>query len=100
ALAKIGPIKLLGTVRSRSLLEHHRCEPERRDGHGSSVPLVAKLSQRRADEHSQTLIWCPNYRATGRSWVHRLLLPCRISALVCPHAVLGESPKLRPVRRA
>src|SRR5262249_48806510 len=95
ALGKVGPIQVLRRVRSRSLLEHHRYEPERRDGHRSSAPLVGKLTQRRADEHSQTLIWCPDYRCTGQSRVYHWLLALQDHTLVCHPALVGESPKHR-----
>jgi hypothetical protein len=44
-----------------SLLEHHRHQPQRRNGTPHGATLISELVQRRADEHSQTLVWSPDH---------------------------------------
>jgi hypothetical protein len=61
------------TKMSRSELEHHRRQPHALDARAHGTPLVGKLPQCRADEHSDALI-----RRADHGWhpSHDLIMSC------------------------
>jgi hypothetical protein len=59
ALGQVGPVQLLRRVRPRSQSEHHRRQPQRRNGPLHRPPLLgqlAPLAHCRAHEHPETLV--------------------------------------------
>ena len=60
-------------------LEHHRCQPQRRDGAGDAPPLVSQFVEGGAHEPPETLVGRPDHRSplaspTGPCWQSRLAL--------------------------
>ena len=60
-LRQVRPIQLLRRVRPRPELEHHRRQPQRRDGPRHCLPLLRELAQRGTHEHPQTTVRSPDH---------------------------------------
>ena len=71
ALREVGPVYVPRRVRPRPLLEHHRGEPQRRDGPRYRAPLISELPQRGTDEHPQTPVRSPDDRLILLPFAHR-----------------------------
>ena len=70
ALRQVGPVQLLRRVRPGPQLEHHRRQPQRRDGTRDRPPLVGQLAQRGTHEHPQALVRRPDGHVTLRGRAH------------------------------
>jgi hypothetical protein len=71
ALRQVRPVQLGRRVRPRAELEHHRGEPQRRNGARDSSSLLSQLTQRGTHEHPQTPVWGSDNYLIPRTVAHR-----------------------------
>ena len=98
ALRQVRPVQLGRRVRPGAELEHHRGQPQRRNGTRNSPPLLSQLTQRGTHEHPQPPVRGPDDHLIPRPLAHRSPLSWPTTQ-VCNQPPRPARPRQVPIRQ-
>ena len=97
-LRQVRPVQLGRRVRPGAELEHHRGQPQRRDGARDSPPLLSQLTQRGTHEHPQPPVRRPDDALIPRTLAHRSPLSSPTAHFLQPADPASKAPAGPPIR--